>query len=287
MQTVNGLLPTGSHGASAIPNVHGAGRGTLIDGATGQVIPGGSTGAGPAGGVTGPGVNTGSRGGTVLDRAGNAVGAGNATGTGGRMDWLELLEGGTRLAGALFQNSANNDSSRAVAAAAALEERARNQARADLEKGYQRAVTLNKPGTTAYNDALGILDPLLTKGTVKGRGRNISAEQWMQRVDPGYRFRFSEGERALSTRQAAAGDRLSGRANKELVRYGQGYASSEFGNSVNRLQNLAALGDTATGRLTNAAMGVGTNNASLTVDTGTNNLATLFNMVAHTGVHTA
>ena len=75
---------------------------------------------------------------------------------------------------------------------------------------------------------------------------------------PGYQFRFDEGQRALETSAAARGGLMSGGMGRELTRYGQGFASGEFGNYANRLASLAGVGQTAafgTGQLGSAAAG--------------------------------
>ena len=75
---------------------------------------------------------------------------------------------------------------------------------------------------------------------------------------PGYDFRFQEGVRAIDRSASAKGMLMSGGLQRELVRYGQGVASSEFGNYANRLASLAGVGQTAafgTGQLGSAAAG--------------------------------
>jgi hypothetical protein len=52
--------------------------------------------------------------------------------------------------------------------------------------------------------------------------------------DPGYQFRLDEGMKALQRAQSAGGRLLSGRGFKETARYGQDYASNEFGNAFAR-----------------------------------------------------
>lgn len=62
---------------------------------------------------------------------------------------------------------------------------------------------------------------------------------------PGYDFRFDEGVRALDRSASAKGMLMSGGQMRELTRYGQGVASSEFGNYANRLSALAGIGQGA------------------------------------------
>jgi len=52
--------------------------------------------------------------------------------------------------------------------------------------------------------------------------------------DPGYQFRMDEGARAVDASAAARQGLLSGAAMKAMQRYGQGYASNEYGNAYNR-----------------------------------------------------
>lgn len=65
-------------------------------------------------------------------------------------------------------------------------------------------------------------------------------EQYDFKETEGYQFRLDEGMQALERSQA--GRNLGGRALKEAMRYGQGAASSEFGNAFNRLSTLAGYG---------------------------------------------
>lgn len=74
------------------------------------------------------------------------------------------------------------------------------------------------------------------------------------RTSPGYQWRFDEGNRALDRSLAASGGRLSGRAVKEAIRWGQGLASDEFDNQFNRMASLAGTGQTAVGQSGTAGM---------------------------------
>lgn len=77
-------------------------------------------------------------------------------------------------------------------------------------------------------------------------------------LDPGYQFRLDQGSKAVTNAAGAAGMRNSGATMKALTRYGQDYASNEYGNIYNRLAGTAGLGQTAT---TNTA-GFGANTAA-------------------------
>lgn len=79
-------------------------------------------------------------------------------------------------------------------------------------------------------------------------------------ADPGYQFRLNEGNKALD-RMMSAGRVTGGRAIKEAMRYGQDFASNEFGNSVGRMFTLAGFGpvgvNTSAAAGTNAANQIG------------------------------
>lgn len=108
--------------------------------------------------------------------------------------------------------------------------------------------------------------------------------------DPGYQFRLNEGEKALERSAAARGDILSGGTAKAIQKYGQDYASNEYGNvynralqqyqqnynifqnnqsnTFNRLAALAGIGQTATGELNSAAQNLGNNGANILINSG-------------------
>lgn len=71
------------------------------------------------------------------------------------------------------------------------------------------------------------------------QGGDMSA---MLEQDPGYQFRMQQGLDASNASAAARGGSLGGAQMKALQRYGQDYASQEYGNSFNRLSTLAGLG---------------------------------------------
>ena len=92
--------------------------------------------------------------------------------------------------------------------------------------------------------------------------------------DPGYQFRLQEGLDALERSAAARGSFLTGASAEALTRYGQDYASQEYGNTYrralgeyqqaynifqqnqanqfNRLSTMAGGGQTAAGQLSSA-----------------------------------
>ena len=62
---------------------------------------------------------------------------------------------------------------------------------------------------------------------------------------PGYQFRQEEGQKAVERSAAARGSLQSGATMKELQRFSQGLASSEFGNYMSQLSGLSRGGQVA------------------------------------------
>jgi len=87
---------------------------------------------------------------------------------------------------------------------------------------------------------------------------------------PGYDFRMQEGINALDKSAAARGKLMSGGLMRELERYGQGLASSEFNNYANRLASLAGVGQTATNTGINAGQASASGVANTSANIGQN-----------------
>jgi hypothetical protein len=80
---------------------------------------------------------------------------------------------------------------------------------------------------------------------------------------PGFQFRLGEGLKALERSAAARGTLLTGGTLKGLQRYAQDYASGEYGQRVNQLQGLAALGLNAAGGAGSAGTAYGQSGGDL------------------------
>lgn len=72
------------------------------------------------------------------------------------------------------------------------------------------------------------------------------------RTSPGYDFRLDQGRNTVQGSAAAGGNLFSGKTLKDLTRFGQDYASNEFGNWMEGLGGLAGGGSRATGALVDA-----------------------------------
>jgi hypothetical protein len=79
-------------------------------------------------------------------------------------------------------------------------------------------------------------------GGATGQLGAMMGGNWQAGMDPSYGFRFAEGQKALERSAASKGTLLTGGTLKALAAYGQGLASTEFGNIFNRNYQLAGLG---------------------------------------------
>jgi len=118
-----------------------------------------------------------------------------------------------------------------------------------------------------------------------GGGGNAGSIADLVKGDPSYEFRLKEGQKALERSAAARGTLLTGGTAKALERYGQDYASTEYGKMFDRNYQLATLGYNAASRAgqfgadyannfgtasTSYANGVGLNARTLGNQTGEN-----------------
>jgi hypothetical protein len=117
-----------------------------------------------------------------------------------------------------------------------------------------------------FNKQLELQQPFQEAG-VNALNRMRSGDV-MGMMDPSYQFRLGEGMKALERSAAARGGLISGGALKAAQRYGQDFASNEFGNAYNRLASMAGLGQTATGAQSNAAGQFGANAGNLMTGAG-------------------
>lgn len=136
---------------------------------------------------------------------------------------------GGSVIGALGARSAGRAGERAAGQAADVE-------RAKLEEDRFRYDEM-KPYRTAGIESVTALGDIMS-------GRTDPTQALMN--DPGYKFRLSQGSKALDRFLAARGYRLGGRALKEGVRYNQDFASNEYQNMLNNKFRLAGFSGTPT-----------------------------------------
>lgn len=150
--------------------------------------------------------------------------------------------------------------------AAAIGASAQNKASKAATQAAQNATDQNIAlQTRVREENKGILSPYVNVGTQatpalnalmygNDNGASLAALQ----KAPGYQFRMDEGNRSLNTGWAARGLLNSGAAQKAILKYGQDYASNEYGNRFNQLAQQQGVGLSAG----NALAGVGTNFAN-------------------------
>jgi hypothetical protein len=131
--------------------------------------------------------------------------------------------------------------------AAKSQERAAGQA-ADLQREqFDRQMEMQAPWRQAGERALNKLE-------AASEYTPFGMTQFQ--ADPGYGFRFDQGQKALERSAAARGGLISGNTGGALQQFGQGLASQEYQNAFNRyqaerqarlgpLQSLAGVGQTS------------------------------------------
>lgn len=131
-----------------------------------------------------------------------------------------------------------------------------DKANAAVEARYQQTRADLAPYRDAGLPSLGRLNSMLTDGYE------------FKPTDPSYAFRFGEGNRAVNTSAAAQGNRLSGGTLKALTRYGQGMASTEYGNQFNRNLSLAGIGQSSAAQTGAFGANAAAQSAQLTTQAG-------------------
>lgn len=158
-----------------------------------------------------------------------------------------IVGGAAALGSAAISSSASKKAANAQSEAAdkanATQLEMYNQTRKDL-------MPYNTTGTNALY-SLGNLFGLnnnsadTASGTNPGAAGTVNSALAAFQASPEYTFAFDQGQKALDRSAAAKGLTLSGGQVKAAQQYGQGYASQQFGDYVNRLMGLAGLGQNA------------------------------------------
>ena len=97
----------------------------------------------------------------------------------------------------------------------------------------------NEAGLAGQNrllEYLGIGGSAGAKDYGKYASGEFTPEQFLANQDPGYGFRFSEGQKAVDRQAAARGGLISGNALKATQAFGQEAASQEYGKAFDRYQ---------------------------------------------------
>jgi hypothetical protein len=111
---------------------------------------------------------------------------------------------------------------------AASADRAMAQEREMYDLSREDLAPYREQGYTALQDIAG-MKPLLTS--------QFGEEQMAQYLDPSMEFRRKLGEQTTARMLNVGGGAISGNTLRGLEDYGQGLASTEYGNAFNRFQN--------------------------------------------------
>lgn len=180
------------------------------------------------------------------------------------MTWVAAAIGGSAILGAWGGNKASKRQLQAAREGIAAQ-------RAMFDEQNR----LNEPFRQSGINAMNRFTALTGEGGKYSKAPTMSDLQ----MDPGYQFRLDEGLKGVDRSAAARGGLISGKALKASGRYGQDYASNEYGkafdrynvNRANELNPLLALmgqGQIATGAMTSAAGAQGQAAASGMADVG-------------------
>lgn len=137
--------------------------------------------------------------------------------------------------------------------------RAANDAYGKLIEARGRAIKYQKPYEASGRTGLNQLTQLLTGNIIDQKGQTtgtLTPEQRlaMFQTSPGYQFRLQQGQNSIQNLLASKGGLKSGAAMKALQEYAQGTASSEYGNQIGYLTNLANIGQNSANMLSNIEM---------------------------------
>jgi len=179
---------------------------------------------------------------------------------------MVALGGATLVSGAIGADAARGAAATQAAAgkkAARIQERIFQQQREDLRPYREQ-------GYTALED-IEALKPFLTS--------QFGPEQFETYLDPSIAFRQRLGTQATERLANIGGGALSGNTMRALEEFGQGLASTEYGNAFNRFQtergniyntlaNIAGMGQGAVNTGVTAAQNLGSQLTGLTTGVG-------------------
>lgn len=179
-------------------------------------------------------------------------GGGGSGGNGGGMNFSDWLNLGGTVAGIGTSIWSGNKQADAASDAAKLQAAGQAAALEELKRQFDLSRADQMPWLTAGKDSLAQLSALMAPGGALTRKFGAADFE----ADPGYQFQLAEGEQAANRAAAARGGYNSGRTLKELMRYGQGLASTTYqdaynryntdqSNLYNRLAGIAGTGQTA------------------------------------------
>lgn len=130
--------------------------------------------------------------------------------------------------------------------------------------GESGAVGALKPYADAGGNALKTYLSALGIGSPEDSANALATLQ----SSPDYQFRYKQGQTALDRQLNAGGRSYGGSAIKAATEYGQGFASNEMGNLLDRLGGAAQQGQQAAGGISNVLSQFAGNRAQAMLGTG-------------------
>jgi hypothetical protein len=183
------------------------------------------------------------------------------------------------IVGGLFQKSAADKATSAQTKAANQQIALQREIYDDQTRRFSPFLGSGTNALAAYNFEMGLGDRPMVGGVAptieaydlggkRGTGYRVGGQEFATRAEaeayananrtggtpyagftatPGYGFRFQQGIDAIDASAAARGGLMSGRTLQDLTAFGQGIASDEYGNYMNRLGGLSDMGMGAAG----------------------------------------
>lgn len=135
-------------------------------------------------------------------------------------------------------------------------------------------------GTTSLTG--GPVAPGMMQGgdAVMAAQQTVAEPNYDFRATPGYEFRRDQGAQAVQNSLTGRGLALSGRAAKELERYGQDYGAGEYQNVFNRRASIAGVAQPMQQQMNQAGMNFGANVGNALMQGGANQASAYMNQGA-------
>ena len=145
---------------------------------------------------------------------------------------------GATIASGLLGASSANKAAKSQSAAAAAQLELQKQIYDDQTKNYAPYLQGGNLGNAAY----------LYENGLAPKPQGYAGFQ----ATPGYKFQVDQGNASVNALAGAQGGLDSGKTRMDLMKFGQGVANQEYGNYLNRLQGIQAVGTAAAGNQANA-----------------------------------
>ena len=199
------------------------------------------------------------------------------------MTWAAVGAGAVAIGGSIMSSNSAKKAS-AASAKTAKKQLAEQRRQFDLTRAD------NKPWMDRGDQAGNALQQRMGLGADNGSGNYGELMHSFTNADfvkdPGYQFRMDEGAKGLEHSAAARGGLLSGAQAKAVSRYGQDYASNEFGNAYgrytqdqgnryNRLQGISQQGQSGAQYLGQAGQANANAMNAIRADQGTRDMGIL------------